>query len=260
MDAGLASLPLWAWVWVFAVFLFAGFMHGVMGFGFPLVATPLLAMVVDYKGAVLVSVLPGFLVTAVNAFSGEKTWRRLKRFWFMPAMALIGAYLGTKVLMRAPAEPFILLLAALLVLYLKRDRIGRRNKRFVQRHYKKIGAGVGFVGGFFEATANVGNGPYLIYFMILGTTTDSMVQTLNLCFLAGKTAQLAGWASSGVAAPFWALMFGFGALSVMALFTGESVRRRVDQKTYALWLRRFLWVMVLLLLAQFVWMVVQRLL
>lgn len=259
MDAALASLSLWAWAWVFLVFIGAGFVHGVMGFGFPLVATPLLAMVVDYKTAVLISVLPGFLVTAINALTGDKTWRRFKRFWFMPAMALIGAYLGTKVLMRAPAEPFIALLAALLVLYLQRDRIGRRNKRFVQRHYKKIGAAVGFTGGFFEATANVGNGPYLIFFMIIGTPADSMVQTMNLCFLAGKSAQLAGWATSGIAVQFWALMFGFGALAVMSLFAGESVRLRVDQRTYAVWLRRFLWVMVALLVLQFTWMVAHRL-
>ena len=47
-----ADIGLWAIVFVAAVCLFSGFAHGAVGFGFPMVATPLVALVIDIKSAI----------------------------------------------------------------------------------------------------------------------------------------------------------------------------------------------------------------
>ncbi len=47
------ELGLWALVFVRAVCLVSGFAHGALGFGFPMVATPLAALVLDIKSAIV---------------------------------------------------------------------------------------------------------------------------------------------------------------------------------------------------------------
>jgi uncharacterized membrane protein YfcA len=43
---------LWALAFVAVVCLLSGFTHGALGFGFPIVATPLVALVIDIKPAI----------------------------------------------------------------------------------------------------------------------------------------------------------------------------------------------------------------
>ena len=162
------TLPWWGYAWLAVVMVASGFFHGLIGFGFPIIATPLLTLMFDFKTALLLSVLPGFITTILNAFRGGNLGASLGRFWFMPAFHLTGAFLGTLILIRAPSEPFILLLAVLLVLYLYRERLGKLDVPVVKAHWIVFGAAAGLAGGIFEATANVALAPLIIYFMILG--------------------------------------------------------------------------------------------
>ena len=41
-----------------AIMLLAGLIHGTLGLGFPLVATPLLALFTDVRTAILITLLP----------------------------------------------------------------------------------------------------------------------------------------------------------------------------------------------------------
>ena len=65
MDSVLA-LPWWGIAWVAAVMLLAGFAHGAIGFGFPLVATPMLTLVLDLKTTILVSLVPTMVMTLIS--------------------------------------------------------------------------------------------------------------------------------------------------------------------------------------------------
>jgi len=55
---------------VVGVMLFAGLVHGTLGLGFPMVATPILATMMDVRSAILVTLLP---TMAVNIASRSPT-------------------------------------------------------------------------------------------------------------------------------------------------------------------------------------------
>ena len=112
MDSVLA-LPWWGIAWVAGVMLLAGFAHGAIGFGFPLVATPMLTLVLDIKTTILVLLVPSMVMTLISAFRGVMLRDSVGRFWFMPVTLVIGSYFGTRLLIGANPAHFVLLLAVL---------------------------------------------------------------------------------------------------------------------------------------------------
>jgi uncharacterized membrane protein YfcA len=232
--------------------LLSGFAHGALGFGFPIVATPLVALVIDIKSAIALLAPITLVLAVISALRGGALASILRHFWFVPLATALGAWVGTRILLAAPPEPFVLVLALVILLYLNLDRLGRGKSELVQRLRMAFGVAFGFVAGVFEAVANVAGPVLLIYFMLLGLAPVQIVQTLNLCFSMGKASQTATWAASGAITPAtWLIIGGLTLPSVAALFAGMRVRGRIDAVTYRRWLRGALWLMALLLLGQF---------
>jgi uncharacterized membrane protein YfcA len=245
------ELGAWALGFVLVVCLLSGFAHGALGFGFPIVATPLVALVIDIKSAIALLAPLTLLLVAISVLRGGGVLILVRQFWFMvPAMAL-GAWLGTRLLLAAPPEPFVLVLALVILLYLNLERFGRGESAAVKRRRVAFGVGFGFLAGMFEALANVAGPMLLIYFMLLGTDPAQMVQTLNLCFAVGKSTQVLTWEASGaMTSSTWLAVGLLAAPSVAALFVGMRMRERIDAPTYRRWLRGALWVMAALLIGQ----------
>ncbi len=257
---GVESLSTWGIAWVVAVMLVAGFAHGVIGFGFPIIATPLLTLLLDLKTAVLVTVVPTIVLALINTLRGGRLRESIGRYWFLPFVLVGGSYLGTRVLIVSDTAPFILLLAAILFVYLNLDRFGRADVPVIRRHPAAAGVLFGFIAGLFESTVNVSGPMLLIYFLLLGVSPAALVQTLNFCFVGGKLAQGLAWTTSGgVPLSYWLLSLPWALVGVSTLFFGERIRRRTSTATYLGWLRKFLWAMVVLLAFQFARMMWQRL-
>ena len=79
---------------------FAAIIHGAIGIGFPLVATPLLAMVTDIKTAILLLVLPTVVINVANIIKGGPWHRSIALYW---PLALWGS--GSITLSRVGAYP-----------------------------------------------------------------------------------------------------------------------------------------------------------
>ena len=230
----------------------SGFVHGALGFGFPLVATPLVALVIDMKSAITLLAPVTLALVVISALRGASLRELVRRYWFMPVGIAAGAWLGTLVLLSAPPEPFMLVLALVLVLYLNLDRVGRGQSATVQRLRAPFGFAFAFLAGIFEAIANVAGPILFVYFMLLGAAPAQVVQTLNMCFTVGKGSQVLTLAAAGaLSSATWAAVAGLTVPSVAALIAGMRVRDRIDAQTYRAWLRKALWVMVVLLLLQF---------
>jgi uncharacterized protein len=241
-----------AFAFLALVCLLAGFAHGALGFGFPIVATPLAALVIDIKSAIALLVPVTLVLVVVSVLGGGGLRELLARFWFLPPAMALGAWLGTRLLIAAPPEPFLLVLAALIALYLNLDRLGFGASALARRWRLPLGLGLGFAAGITEAVANVAGPLLLIYFMLLGLQPAQLVQTLNLCFTVGKGAQMATWVAAGAMTPATWLAAGVLAVPALAaLLLGMRVRGRVDAATYRRWLRRALAAMAILLAGQF---------
>ena len=112
-------------VYLALICLLSGFVHGALGFGFPLVATPLAALAIDMKSAIALLAPVTLALVVISALRGGSLGELVRRYWFMPVGIALGAWLGTHLLLAAPPEPFILVLALVIVFYLNLDRLGR---------------------------------------------------------------------------------------------------------------------------------------
>ena len=98
---------------VFSIIIFfSSLVHGSIGFGFPMIATPLLAMVADMKTAILYIAIPTLLINLISIFSEGNFLQAVKRFYPLAIIGMVGSAIGTQILIYSSSELFKLLLAA----------------------------------------------------------------------------------------------------------------------------------------------------
>jgi len=248
----LDSLPLASIVLAAIAIAVAGLVHGTLGFGFPLVATPLIALATGIKTAIILVVPPTLAVVIAAIVAGGPFLATLREWWRMPLWMFAGAYTGTRLFIAIDPAPLTLLLALAILVYLGLDSIGRGQWAIVRRHRHSSGVLFGFLGGLFEGSVNIAAPPLLIYFLSLGLAPAALVKALNLCFVTGKTTQLTTLAATGeVAAAVWWSTVPLCVIGVATSLAGTRIRNRVDAITYRRWLKYALAAMALILFVQF---------
>ncbi|MCG5499355.1 sulfite exporter TauE/SafE family protein [Ectothiorhodospira lacustris] len=234
------------------VTLIAGLVHGAFGLGFPMIATPILALITDVKTAILLTLAPNIAVNVWSLVRGGNWLNSVSRFWPVAMWMLVGSALGTLVLVAMDPNPFRLLLAATVVLYLVSDRIKRIDWRWIGRHPRASGAGAGLLGGLLGGTVNVGGPVMMIYFLELRLAPVVLVQAINLCFLLGKGTQAITFAFLGMLGlDLLLISLPLGIAALIGLRGGMWIRERVAAETYRGWLKALLWVLCILLVVQF---------
>jgi len=232
--------------------LLAGFIQGALGFGFPFVATPMVAMVVDMRTAIITVLLPTFASVVITLVTSGPLGPVLKRFWMMPVYATLGALAGTWLFVAAPDAPYQLLLALIIIVYLNLDRIARGEWPLILRHERAFGSLAGAAAGLFEGTANVAVPPLIIYYLALGLSPAMMVQAMQLCFMVGKATQFSVLTlHGGVTAAQWLATLPLCVIAIAAGVGGARLRGRIDAAMFRKWVKRALWVIAFALLAQY---------
>lgn len=224
-----------------AVSLLAAFVHGAFGFGFPLLATPLLAFGFDLQTAILLTLIPTVSINLVSILS-ERHWRAaLRDYWPIPTFTIVGSFLGTQLLLSFDPEPFRLLLAMVLIAHLVSDHL-HRGARVLQ--VPKWGMALfGLLLGLLAGLVNIFSPLVVAYALYTRIPVLLMVATFNLSFVTSKSGQIIGFISQGefdlevVSLAVLALPLILG-----ALWLGIRVRRQVDMDTYKGMLRASLWV------------------
>ena len=235
----------------------AALIHGAFGLGFPMVATPLLALMFDVKTAILLTLAPNVLVNLWSLMHGGDCWQTIKRYWYIATVMTLGSAIGTVLLVVLDPNPFRLLLAASIVFYLVSDRLSRLDLSILRRKPHQSGILVGLGGGLLGGTVNVGAPPLMIYFLELGVKPLVLVQAINLCFLAGKSTQILTFAALGyltIDLILWSMPLAVVAMGGLAV--GMRLRQRIDASQYRRMLRLLLWLLSALLVSQFVYTVI----
>jgi len=250
--APLASLSPSLLAWLAFAIVLAGVIHGALGFGFPFVATPLVALATDVHTAVVLLAMPTLAITVVNIAMSGPLLPALRRFWVIPLCALVGSVIGTWIFIVAPGVPYLLILALITLAYINLDRLGLGELPVVRRHERLFGPLAGLLAGAFEGTVNVAAPPLIIFYLALGLTPAMLVQALNMCFTVSKLAQFGVLATrGGVSLAEWLATLPFALLASVVFFAGLRVRNRGDAATYRAWVKRALFVLALVLLAQY---------
>lgn len=238
------------WFCVVPVMMLAGWVHGALGLGFPMIATPLIAIFVDVKIAILITLLPTVTVNVASVASADKVLPVINKYKVLLVATLAGGVVGAMVIAHADPSPFRLLLAALIVLFIFSARLNRK---------LPIGSGdatlgmFGLVAGFSGGTTNVMVAVLIIYFLANNTPRGEMVASMNFCFLIGKLSQIAVFTMAGlITIPSLLYTSPLALIALAALFFGQRVAQTIPVERYKRILYAVLLLLAVVLVVQFI--------
>ncbi len=248
---GFETLSPWLIAYVVVVIMVSGWVQGALGLGFPMIATPLIAAATSMQFAVVMVLIPCLATVGVSILRSPGFGGILRRFWWMPFIALTGAAAGARLFVLYPGFPYALLLAGVILFYLNLERLGLAQWPLMQRHEKSFGVVFGLLGGISETTANIAAPPLIIYYLGIGLPPLMLVPAMNISFFIGKATQFFTLAASGIATTeHWLITLPLAVLATITSWFGTRIRSRIDGRTYRIWMRRMLMTMAVILLTQ----------
>lgn len=229
------------------VSLVSAFVHGAFGFGFPLLATPLLALGFDLRTAILLTLVPTVTINLVSILT-ERHWQAaLRNYWPIPIFTGVGSFAGTQWLLQVDPDPFRLLMAAVLIAYLISDHFHRGQQPLRVAWWGQ--AVFGLLLGLMAGLVNIFAPLVIAYALYTQMPATLMVATFNLAFITSKSGQIAGFVSRGAfdLSVVQLAVFTLPAILV-ALWLGMRLRKRIDVASYRGMLRGSLWVISIAIL------------
>jgi uncharacterized membrane protein YfcA len=91
--------------------LLGAFVKSVTGMGYPLLAVPLLTLVLGIEDAVVIVAVPNLVANALLCWSARDAAAETRDLPVLVATAMVGAIVGTSLLVALPEEPLLALLA-----------------------------------------------------------------------------------------------------------------------------------------------------
>jgi uncharacterized membrane protein YfcA len=212
--------------------LFAAFVKGTTGMGFPLIATPTVALLLDIRIAITILLLPNIVMDITQVFRGGFPVAVLRRFaWFLVA-TIIGVFLGTKVLVTLPLWVLNFCLGVMVLIFVGSNWL-RFEFTIPPRLEKLLSLPTGFVGGFLNGMTNAAGPALAIYLYSLKLQKREFIKTIATMFMITKLSQL-------VAVSTWNL-FNKSTLLLslevtlfvlLGFYAGLKTHDRVNQQTF----------------------------
>lgn len=235
---------------IICVMLFSGLIHGTLGLGFPMVATPMLATIMDVRSAILITLLPTMAVNITSILKSEARLETARQFSPLIIFALLGSVIGSGVLAITDPAPFRVLLAGLILLYLWNGL--RIPRQWLENNRLLAMALFGGIAGMAAGTTNVMVAVLIIYFLSMETPRATLVPALNSCFLVGKASQIVVLAIAGLVSLRLIIeTTPLAVAAVIALLLGQRLQPRIHTTTYQAILRKLLLLLAIVLIYQF---------
>ncbi|MCB9372294.1 MAG: sulfite exporter TauE/SafE family protein [Microthrixaceae bacterium] len=201
-----------------AVFVAAGTQQ-LAGFGYALMAVPLLSLVVGTKDAVALSSLSGLAGTGLMAIRlRHRTDRPVVKRLLLGAV--VGMPLGIVVLRRAPAAPLQVAVSVVVLLAVALLASGFR----LRRESPRTELGAGFLSGMINTSIGIGGPPVVLVLQAAEHEQHAFRATTVSYFVVSNLVALPLFLASGVvSSSTWAV----GVFAVPAALVGTLVFERV---------------------------------
>src|SRR5262249_644016 len=129
-----------------AAVLLAALIKGAIGFGFPTLGTPLLALAVDVKSAVALLVIPNLVMDGLQLRRSGPLGNVPRRLALLLVFSMIGTVSGTQLLVALSARTATLVLGAFILGYVLLD-LARFSPRIPAGWERRLAAPVGLAAG-----------------------------------------------------------------------------------------------------------------
>lgn len=234
LDALLASLHvgLLGFALLLGMQLVAGSVKGVLGIGLPLVAVPVLSLVMPVPTAIAVMTLPILVSNLYQGLDRRLIAPTLRRFWPMILTAMATCAVSAQLLVTLDARTTYLFLGAIVVGFAAFSLLGDRIS-VPPRLERPLAPVVGLLAGTLGGLSNFFGPPIIVYLVSLKLTKDAFVCAVGLSFVAAGLPLWATLAAEGVLGTAELIASAVFILPVMlGVLLGQRLRRVVPQQTF----------------------------
>jgi uncharacterized membrane protein YfcA len=234
---------------ILGIFLLAGTVKGVIGFGLPTVSLAALTVVVELPVAVLLMVVPSAITNIWQALDGPHFLELTRRFWLMLLASAVGVWFSYGLLLVANPEDMTALLGVILCVY---AALGLQRRRLIPRltHERVVSPAVGLVTGALAGATGSLVMPMLPYLQALDLERDALVQMMGISFAVSTCAiglaivDHGGYDNRMVLLSLLAL-----APALVGVKIGQLLRRRLSERVF----RRCLFAGLLVVGVRLIW-------
>lgn len=219
-------------IYVFIVVAFSNFLQATTGFGYAIVTTPLLAMMLPPKESVMLTMTTGLIarLSMLKVISGAGSFSDIKPLLLT---SIIGALIGSYTLTMISSYWLKLFIALVLLLtgwaMWKERRVEISNPRRTEQ-------GIGILAGFLGSTTSINGPPIIMYYLNVGLDKNKEVFrgnltryflvmnviTLSMAFCLGTLEFGSIWRMTMSAIPgLW-----------LGLYLGEKLFRRINAQAF----------------------------
>lgn len=219
-------------VLVGAALLVAAFVKGTTGMGFPLIATPVVALLLDIRSAVVILIIPNIVMDITQIFRGSVGAGIFRRFAWLMFLTVLGVFLGTKVLVLLPLWALNLALGIMVLLFVVSNFL-RREFQISPRAEGVLSPWVGLGSGFLNGMTNAAGPALAIYLYSLKLPKRDFVKSIATIFMVTKVSQLVAVSTWNLFTPErLRLSLGVTLFVLAGFYAGLKTQDRVRQETF----------------------------
>jgi len=217
------------------VFVFAGFVKGVIGMGLPTVAMGFLTLLMPPAEAATILVLPSFVTNVWQLAAGPQLVALLRRLWPTLLAVTVGTVAAARWFGAVSSAGTLAALGAALALYAVTSLAPLRLQVPARTEWW-LGPVAGAATGIVTAATGVFVIPIVPYLQALRLAPEDLVQALGLSFTVSTIALAAALAGdSQFQRPQAGASVVALAAAVGGMLLGQAVRTRMQPKTFRLW-------------------------
>ncbi len=210
----------------------AAFVKGTIGFGFPLIATPLLALATDVRTAVAALIIPNIVMDGVQVVRRPGVVAALRRHASLIIAGTVGTIVGTRFLAVLSGGGLLVTLGATVLVFvlLSAVRPGWRMPAGAERPLAPL---VGLAAGTLGGLTNTPGVVLTPYFFAIGLPKAEFVRAISGAFLVFKLTQLgAVWHVGLLDWRVLLLSLAASGVSLAGFHVGLAVQDRVPQAVF----------------------------
>lgn len=228
---------------VFATFLLAGTVKGVIGLGLPSISLALLTVAADLPTAMALLLVPSFVTNLWQAVVGGNGAVILRRLWPFMLMATVCVWLGAAALTRVDLSLLSALLGMLLVSY---AGLGLGGIKLTIQPAREAWAGtlIGATNGVLTGMTGSFVVPGVMFLQAIGLPRDMLIQAMGMLFTVSTVALGVALGGNGMLSMDQGVLSASGVLPAIAgMMIGQRLRQKLSEDLFK---RVFFWALLVL--------------
>ena len=212
------------------------FVKGALGFGLPLIATPIMLFVLPLPEIVAILALPITVANIQQIWLNRKQWQILKQFWPLVTTSTLIMLIGAPLMVAIDSRLLGILIGLMIALHAILSSIPLhqfQNRSLAPRTMNYLIIPAGIASGVFGSLTTIYSFPSLQLFMMMRVNKDDLAMLLGVFLLLGYVALWLGISYAGFPAGDNLLLSAAMLIPAVAgQQAGHLARQRISENTF----------------------------